>query len=130
VVPVETEGGTVYQWVDRWLLDWLASRGHEPARVVDALAEGAPGDALAAVPEDERRLLRSAREVPPEAQLAVQARFQAHVDGGVSKTIHLPASVTVEGIVALIQSARARGCKGVAFWRSRGTTPPLRVCCP
>jgi ribonucleoside-diphosphate reductase alpha chain len=129
VVPVVTAAGARHRWVDRWLLDWLEARVHAPARVVDALSEGSPSALVDALPEPERRLLRRAHEVPPEAQLAMQARFQAHVDGGVSKTIHLPPDVSVERIVDLIQRARALGCKGVAFWRSAGPAPSRCIRC-
>lgn len=129
VVPVETARGASHRWVDRWLLGWLERRGDAPASVVEALSEGAPTASLDALPERERPLLRRAHEVAPEAQLAVQARFQAHVDGGVSKTIHLPPDVSVGAIVGLIHSARALGCKGAAFWRSTGDAAARCVRC-
>lgn len=56
-------------------------------------------------------------EVPAEAQIAIQACFQAHVDGAVSKTVHLPPEVSVARVAELIHRARSLGCKGVAFWR-------------
>lgn len=129
VVPVETGGGASHRWIDRWLLDWLESHDCASAGVVDALAEGAPSVSLAALSEHARALLLRAHEVPAEAQLALQSRFQAHVDGGVSKTIHLPPDVSVERIVELIQRARALGCKGVAFWRSEGLAPARCIRC-
>jgi ribonucleoside-diphosphate reductase alpha chain len=67
--------------------------------------------------------------VSAEAQLALQAHFQAHVDGGVSKTVHLPHDVSVERIGELIQHARALGCKGVAFWRSASLAPARCIRC-
>ena len=50
------------------------------------------------------------------------------LDGGVSKTVHLPPDVSAPRIVELIQRARALGCKGVAFWRSAGGPAPCIRC--
>jgi ribonucleoside-diphosphate reductase alpha chain len=129
VVPVETARGVSHRWIDRWLLGWLETHSDAPATVVDGLAEGVPSASLAALPQRERALLLRSHEVPADAQLALQARFQAYVDGGVSKTVHLPPDVSVEKIVELIQSARALGCKGVAFWRSAGLAAARCIRC-
>jgi ribonucleoside-diphosphate reductase alpha chain len=129
VVRVETTGGASHRWIDRWLLDWLAAHDDMTTGVVDALAEGAPSTSLGALPERERVLLRRAYETSPHAQLALQARFQAHVDGGVSKTIHLPADASTDEIAELIHLARRLGCKGVAFWRSAGLEPIRCIRC-
>ena len=59
----------------------------------------------------------------------LQARFQAHVDGAVAKTVHLPPDVSAERVVLLIQRARTLGCKGVAFWRGAGLAPARCVRC-
>ena len=96
--------------------------------IVDALAEGVPSTSLAP-PERERGLLRRAAEVAPEAQLALQARFQAHVEGGISKTIDLASDVPVERIMELILRARELGCKGVALWCSAGPGPARCIRC-
>jgi ribonucleoside-diphosphate reductase alpha chain len=134
VVRVETADGAAWRWVDRWLLAWLEARGQATPAVLDALAATAPGDRhagfdLAGLKDGERALLRRAHEVPAEAQLAMQARFQSHVDGGVSKTIHLPADVSTESIIELIQRARELGCKGIALWRTATDAAPACVRC-
>jgi ribonucleoside-diphosphate reductase alpha chain len=59
----------------------------------------------------------------------MQARFQSHVDGGVSKAIHLPADVSTESIIELIQRARELGCKGIALWRTATDAAPACVRC-
>jgi ribonucleoside-diphosphate reductase alpha chain len=129
VVRVETARGDSHRWIDRWLLDWLEAHDDPTAAVVDALAEGAPSASLVALPDHERALLRRAHEVSPDAQLALQARVQAHVDGAVSKTVHLSADVASEEIIGLIQRARGLGCKGVAFWRSTDLAPTRCIRC-
>jgi ribonucleoside-diphosphate reductase alpha chain len=106
--------------VDRTLLRWLADRAPDTGAVVDALEAGAPADELPGLAPADRRLLRRAPELAPDAQIALQAAFQRHVDGAVSKTVHVPADARPADVVAWIDLARRRGCKGVAFFRARG----------
>ena len=128
VLRIETGEGHALRWVDRWLLGWLEGRAQEPAAVLEALEQGAPSDSLSGLSASDRALLRLAHEVSPVAQLRLQACFQAHVDGAVSKTVHLSEEVQVGEIVSLIHRARELGCKGVAFWRhvAGGPTPCVR----
>jgi ribonucleoside-diphosphate reductase alpha chain len=129
VVCVETAAGASHRWVDRTLLDWLARHTSRPLAVLDALAAGWPSARLPGIGAPERVLLQRAHEVTPEAQLALQARFQAHVDGGVSKTVHLPEAASSDRIADWIALARALGCKGVAFWRRADDAPPPCIRC-
>lgn len=129
VVRLETRDGGSHRWIDRWLLGWLEMHSDAPGEVVSALEAGLPSASLPRLDEKERLLLRRAHEVPAEEQLALQERFQAHVDGAVSKTVHLPPDVDRERIAELIHCARALGCKGAAFWRvSEGAPVPCIRC--
>jgi ribonucleoside-diphosphate reductase alpha chain len=114
--------------VDRTLLAWLGGRARDPGAVVSALEAGASAAELPGLTGPERLLLRRAPELAPEAQLALQAAFQRHVDGAVSKTVHLPAHAEVGDVVRWTALARRLGCKGVAFFRASGpgAAPCLR----
>jgi ribonucleoside-diphosphate reductase alpha chain len=129
VVSIETADGASRRWIDRTLLDWLEPRTSALGAVLDALAAGRPSTRLPGLGEAERMLLCRADEVVAEQQLALQARFQAQVDGGVSKTVHLPEDATADRIAGLIPLARALGCKGAAFWRRTGDTPAACIRC-
>jgi ribonucleoside-diphosphate reductase alpha chain len=96
----------------------------DPAGLLKALEEELPVEQLPGLEAGQRELLRRAWEVEPEAQIQLQARVQSHVDGAVSKTVHLPAQIRPEGIGALIELAWRTGCKGVSFFR-RGCAPEL-----
>lgn len=91
------------------------------------------------VPEDVRRLFVTARDIAPRWHVAMQAAFQKHIDGAISKTINLPASATVEQVAEVFDMAYDSGCKGVTVYRdsSRAGQPmalvpepekPARVC--
>lgn len=62
-------------------------------------------------------IFRGANEIPFEAHVAMQATFQWYTDNGVSKTINLPESATVEDIKEAYLMAYARGCTGITIYR-------------
>ncbi len=109
--------GRELRWVNASLAAWLA-----------ALEAGLPAEALPGLDPRDRALLRRAGEIPPETQIALQARFQRHVDGAVSKTVHLPAGADPARVVSCIELARRLGCKGVAFYRA-GLRPGACIEC-
>jgi len=63
------------------------------------------------------KYLRTAHEVTPEWHLKVQARWQEYIDNGVSKTINLPHSATIQDIAEIYMSAWKMGCKGITIFR-------------
>ena len=69
------------------------------------------------VPEDVRRIFRTALEIPPEAHVETAAAFQEHADNAVSKTVNLPADATVEDVASVYTRAWERGLKGVTVFR-------------
>ena len=59
----------------------------------------------------------TAHEVTPEEHVRVAAAFQEHVDGGISKTVNLQSSATVDDVAAVFQLAWELGCKGITVYR-------------
>jgi ribonucleoside-diphosphate reductase alpha chain len=114
VVQVRGAGAEL-RWCDLEVERFLARRGAAEAGLA-ALAAGAPAAELPGLDAAGRALLRRGHEVDAEAQLEVQARFQRHLDGAISKTVHLGAEASAEQIEALVLRARELGCKGAAFY--------------
>lgn len=72
-----------------------------------------------AVPEEARRVFRTAREIAPEWHVKMQSAWQRHTDNAVSKTVNLPSSATVGDVERAYVQAWQSGCKGLTAYRDR-----------
>lgn len=59
----------------------------------------------------------TAREIPYQQRIEMQAVWQNHIDSSISSTINLPESATVEDIMDLYMLAWKKGLKGVTVFR-------------
>ena len=69
------------------------------------------------IPETIQRVFGSAHDIPVEYHVKHQAVFQKHTDNGVSKTINLPNSASIEDIKKTYFMAWELGCKGITVYR-------------
>lgn len=60
---------------------------------------------------------RTALEIDPEWHLKIQAKFQQYIDSGISKTINLPNSASIDVIRNIYKKAHQMGCKGITVFR-------------
>jgi len=74
------------------------------------------------VPGEILDLFPTARDLPMEAHVRVQAAFQAHVDGAVSKTINVAHDATREDVADAYRLAVDLGCVGVTVYRAGSRT--------
>ncbi len=74
------------------------------------------------LPEDLKRLFKTAHEIDPEWHVLMQATFQKYCDSGVSKTINLPNDATPEDIGKAYRLAKDLHCKGITVYRDRSKT--------
>ncbi len=91
------------------------------ARTISAILEhaithGSIQD-LATVPEGLRATFRTARDIAPEWHVRMQAAWQRHTDGAVSKTINLPAGASVGDVEEAYLLAHKLKCKGITVYR-------------
>jgi ribonucleoside-diphosphate reductase alpha chain len=95
----------------------LKSLGLAGAPNLEALAASGKASAVEGLPRRDAEIFASAREISPEAHLAVQAAFQEHTDNAVSKTVNLPAEAGVEAVRRVFLGAHRLGLKGVTVFR-------------
>ena len=70
------------------------------------------------VSEEEKRLFRSALDIDWKAHIDVQAAFQKHCHGGISKTINMPHYAGKEDIKQALIYAWRHGLKGLTIYRT------------
>lgn len=104
--------------------DYARRQGFHSEGLMEALAEcGSLSDLnrssgyAAQIPEEAKRIFKTAHEVPFPEHLRMQATFQAHTDSAVSKTINLRAGATIEDVVEAYRLAHELGCKGITIFR-------------
>jgi len=73
------------------------------------------------VPQKWRRLFVTAHDCSIQNHLAMQIAFQKYTDNGVSKTINLPPSSTINEIEEIIMRAYDAGCKSIHVYREGST---------
>ena len=95
----------------------LAKLGLDTPANLEAVRSGGRASCMAGLPNEDRELLATSHEIPPEAHLAVQAAFQEHTDNAVSKTVNLPASAAEEDVRRVFIRAFELGLKGVTVFR-------------
>jgi ribonucleoside-diphosphate reductase alpha chain len=101
----------------------LAESGVPAGPVVEEVLEKGNLREVEGVPENLKRLLVTALEIPADRHLDVQAAFQRHVDNSVSKTVNLPHAATREDVARIYRRAWELQLKGVTVYRfgSRST---------
>ncbi|MGD0266375.1 MAG: vitamin B12-dependent ribonucleotide reductase [Candidatus Methylomirabilota bacterium] len=92
-------------------------RGLYSPELMDKVATHGTLHDLPEVPEDVRGVFVTAHEIAPEWHVRMQAAFQQRTDNGVSKTINLPNSATVEDVARAYRTAYDLGCLGITVFR-------------
>jgi len=69
------------------------------------------------IPDQWKRVFITALEIEPEWHIRVQAAFQKHCDNGISKTVNMPYSATVEDVKKAFMTAYGLRCKGITVFR-------------
>lgn len=92
-------------------------RGFYSKELMNQLAAGKKLSDLDNIPKDVVEIFKTSHEINPEQHVRIQASFQKYCDSGVSKTINLPQSATVNDIEKIFQTAYDLRCKGITIFR-------------
>lgn len=91
---------------------WLYSQG-----LMEKIAECGSVQNISDIPDDIRRVFVTANDISYEWHIKLQAAFQKYTDNGVSKTINMPNSATIEDVRNAYLLAWKLKCKGVTVYR-------------
>lgn len=69
------------------------------------------------IPDDVKRIFRTAFDIKPEWHVKMQAAFQKYTDNAVSKTVNLPAGASVDNVKNAFGLAYKLKCKGITVYR-------------
>lgn len=119
VICQNVEGQAVHQMQPtlRRILQGQGLTADQLHQVTEALVRGVAPTDIGLIPQSVAQSMVRAHDLSVADHIATQATFQSFIDGGISKTINLPATATVEAIGAAILSARASGCVGISLYR-------------
>jgi ribonucleoside-diphosphate reductase alpha chain len=92
-------------------------RGFHSAELMKEIASKGSVKEVMTVPEDVRKLFRTALDISPGWHVKMQAAFQDHTDNAVSKTVNFPADATQKDVEDVYMTAYELGCKGVTVYR-------------
>jgi len=97
----------------------LSGRELQEASIIRKIQQSGSTRGIDEIPEEMRKVYRTALEIAPEWHVRMQAAFQKYSDNGVSKTVNLPFEATPEDVASVYRLAADLGCKGITVYRDR-----------
>jgi ribonucleoside-diphosphate reductase alpha chain len=101
------------------LMKHLSAMNLMKSGIVESVLKSGSIQQIHEIPEEMRRLYAQALEIAPEWHVRMQAAFQKHSDGAVSKTVNLASECSPADIGAVYSLAYRLGCKGITAYRDR-----------
>ncbi len=119
--------GTFY-YVDTEFERQLKERGLLNDAILKKVAEnGGSVQGLEEIPEDMKRIFLVAYDIPWWDHIRAQYEFQKWVDASVSKTINMPAWVSVDDVLKAYLFAYKLGLKGLTVYRDTSRSAQVLV---
>ncbi|MBU1067372.1 hypothetical protein KKE60_06265, partial [Patescibacteria group bacterium] len=72
---------------------------------------------ISEIPDEIKSIYKCSQDISPIDHIKMQAALQKYVNGGISKTVNCPASITENDIYELYIQAWKAGCKGITVYR-------------
>ncbi len=91
--------------------------GFYSKELMKQIASGQSIQEMEEIPEEVKRIFKTAMDISPFWHIKMQAAFQEFTDNAVSKTINLPNNATVDDVKESYLLAYKLNCKGVTVYR-------------
>lgn len=87
--------------------------------LMDEIARDGSIAKITRIPKKIRAVFVTSMDIPPKKHVEMLSAFQKYTDNAVSKTINLPASASVEDVMAVYMLAAELKCKGITVYRDK-----------
>jgi ribonucleoside-diphosphate reductase alpha chain len=115
---------TEIEEINRYFVDIAKDRGFYSEKMMEIVRRNGTLAGISDIPQDVKKLFRTALEISLEDHVEMQASFQKYTDNAVSKTINLPHKAKKEDVARAYLLAYEKGVKGITVFRygaKRGT---------
>ncbi|MBW2996454.1 adenosylcobalamin-dependent ribonucleoside-diphosphate reductase [Candidatus Woesearchaeota archaeon] len=109
--------GTELYMINKYFEKIAKERGFYNIRLMKEVARKGSLKGIKRIPEDIKKLFRTAHEIKPEQHVRVQGAFQRQVDNAVSKTVNLRRNVRKDEVKKIFLLAHELKCKGITVYR-------------
>lgn len=114
-----TVEGKALSMMNPIFVEELRERGIYSEELMEKIVKnGGKLDGVEEIPEDLKKVYRTALEIDPIWHIKIQSAFQKYTDNAVSKTINFPKSATVDEVRNAYLLAYSLGTKGITIYRS------------
>ncbi|MBL7100376.1 MAG: adenosylcobalamin-dependent ribonucleoside-diphosphate reductase [Nanoarchaeota archaeon] len=110
-------GGTKLIEINPYFEKIAKEKGFYSEELMSRIARTGSIQKLENVPDDIKKIFKTALDIEPEWHVKIQAAFQKHTENAVSKTINFPHEATVEEVKKAYLLAYKLGCKGTTIYR-------------
>lgn len=122
IIYKKVTDGSVIKMINRMVPIGLKSLGYS-ANIIDELSSqmlnGTNTDEMIHIKESDLEVFKTATTYPlsPEEHVNMVASITPHISGGISKTINMPNSATVDDVSKIFLYAYEKGCKCITIYR-------------
>ncbi len=108
---------TQITYINRILENKLKEEGLYNASIIKEISEKGSLKEIENLPLKMRKVFVTTHDISPKWHIRMQAAFQKHVDGAISKTVNLPEYATEIDVEDVFMMAWKLKCKGVTVYR-------------
>jgi len=110
-------GGTRLVEINPYFEKIAKEKGFYSEELMSKIARTGSIQRLHEIPEDVKKIFRTALDIDSEWHVKIQAAFQKYTENAVSKTINFPHEATVEDVKKAFLLAYKSDCKGITIYR-------------